>query len=202
MSFADYTALKTTIATDWMHRADLTTATGDFISLFESDFNSEMRVRQMEQETIITSTTGFLVHPTNWLGWKEIRGTSGGVQYELEAASDAVAVRMNAGASPPAANFKVKGTKTYLYPSASAVAFPTTYWEGVALTGGTNWLLTRYPGAYLYGSLLQAVAFVGDDPRVPLWKSAYDGIIERIKQDSRGAEWGNNLEPRHDVPIV
>ncbi len=199
MSFADYTALKTTIASDWLHRADLTTAIGDYIALFESDFNSDMRVRPMETETSQVSTAGYLLHPTSWLSWKEIRGTSGSVQYELEPVTDEIAVRLTAGDTVPARYYKVKGSRTYLYPAASAVTFPCTYYAGVALTGGTNWLLTAYPGAYLYGSLLQATAAIGDDPRVPLWQQAYASILDRIKSDSRKSEWsGQALRMRPD----
>jgi hypothetical protein len=203
MSLADLTALKTAIATDWLHRSDLTTVIGDFITLFESDFNSDMRVRQMETETSQISTAGYLLHPTSWLGWKEIRGTNGGIQYNLEPTSDEIAVKMTAGDTVPAKLYKVKGSRTYLYPAASAVTFPTTYYAGVALTSGTNWLLTAYPGAYLYGSLLQATAAIGDDPRVPLWSAAYSSILERIKADSQKAEWsGQALRMRPDIRVV
>ena len=198
MSFADLTALKTAIASDWLHRADLTTAIGDYITLFESDINSDLRVRQMEAETATISTTGYLLHPTNWLGWKEITGTSGGIAYELEPVTDEVAVNATAGDSVPARYYKVKGTKTYLYPAANAVTFNATYYEGVALTGGTNWLLTRYPNAYLYGALLQAVAAGLDDGRVPLWQEAYRMTLERIRADDRKSAWsGQNLAMRH-----
>lgn len=203
MSLADYTALKTAIANDWLHRADLTTAIGDFIALFEADFNSDMRVRQMETETAQISTSGYLLHPTGWLSWKEIRGTNGGVQYNLEPVTDEVAVKLTAGDTVPARYYKVKGSKTYLYPAASAVTFPSTYYVGVGLTSGTNWLLTAYPGAYLYGSLLQATAAIGDDPRVSLWQSAYTQTLERIKSDSRKSEWsGQVLRMNPDIRVV
>jgi hypothetical protein len=202
MSFADYTALKTAIADDWLHRANISTAIGDFVTLFESDFNSEMRVRQMEAETIITSTAGYLQHPTNWLSWKEIRGTNGGVQYNLQPVTDEIALKLTAGDTVPARYYKVTGSKTYTYPAASAVAFPTKYYEGVALAT-TNWLLTRYPGAYLYGTLLQATAAIGDDPRVPLWSAAYTAILDRIERDSRKAEWsGQALQMHVDYRVV
>ncbi len=201
MSFADYTALKTAIASDWLHRADLTTATGDYIALFESDFNAAVRVRQMEQETTIASTAGYLVLPSNWLEWKEIKGTSGGIKYELESVPDQVAVARTGGDSTLSRMFKVKGTKTYLYPSTGG-NFATTYYEGVALTGGTNWLLTRFPGAYLYGSLLAAVASIGDDPRVPLWQAAYEQTLMKIRADSKRAEYGASPRVSHDTPIV
>ena len=203
MSFADLTAFKAAVASDWLHRSDLTTAIGDYVALFESDFNSEMRVRQMEAETATVSTAGYLLHPTNWLGWKEIRGTNGGVQYELQPVTDEVAVAITAGDSVPARYFKVKGSKTYLYPSASGVTFPATYYEGVALTSGTNWLLTRYPGAYLYGTLLAASTASPDDARIPLWSQALTSIYERIKADSRKAEWsGTALQMRPDRRVV
>lgn len=203
MSLADYTALKAAIASDWLHRADLTTAIGDYISLFEADFNASMRVRQMETETSQISTAGYLLHPTSWLGWKEIRGTNGGVQYHLQPATDEVVTAVTAGDTVPARYYKVKGSRTYLYPAASAVTFPCSYYVGVGLTGGANWLLTAYPGAYLYGSLLQATAAIGDDPRVTLWQQAYLQTLDRIKADSKKAEWsGQALQMRPDYRVI
>jgi hypothetical protein len=203
MSFADLTALKAAIASDWLHRADLTTAIGDFVALFESDFNSTVRARQMEQQTSITSTTGYLTHPTNWLGWKIIKGTSGGVAYTLEPVTDEVAIQRTAGDSVPARLYKVTGDKTYLYPAASGVVFPTTYYEGVGLSAGTNWLLTKYPAAYLYGSLLQATAAISDDPRIPLWVQAYERVLSNIRADSQRSEWsGQALRMNPDSRVV
>jgi hypothetical protein len=203
MSLADYTSLKTAVANDWLHRGDLTSAIGDFVALFESDFNSTVRVRQMETETSQVSTAGYLLHPTNWLGWKEIRGTNGGIQYHLEPVSEEIAVAMTAGDSAPATKYKVKGSRTYLYPSVNGVTFPTTYYEAVGLTSGTNWLLTRYPGAYLYGTLLQATSAIMDDPRVPLWQAAYQQILSKIVSDSKKQEYsGQVLRMRPDFRVV
>lgn len=204
MSFADLTSLKTAIASDWLHRADLTTAIGDFVALFESDFNSTVRVRQMEQQTsIVSHTDGYLVHPTNWLGWKLIKGTSGGVAYTLEPVTDEIAIKRTAGDQVPARLYKVTGDKTYLFPAASVTTFPTTYYEGVGLTSGTNWLLTKYPAAYLYGSLLQATAAISDDPRIPLWVSAYEKVLANIRADSQRSEWsGQVLRMNPDFRVV
>ena len=203
MSFADYTSLKSAVASDWMHRADLTTAIGDYIALFESDFNSQMRVRQMETETSQVSTAGYLTHPTSWLEWKNIRGTQGGVQYSLEPVTDEVGVAITGGDSTPARYYKTTGSRTYLYPSASGVTYPCIYFAGVALTSGTNWLLTAYPGAYLYGTLLQAVAAGMDDARVGLWATAYEAILERIRKDSRrGSFGGQALRMQLDSRVV
>jgi hypothetical protein len=202
MSLGDYTALVGEAAT-WLHRADITTAqVGVFVQLFESDFNAQMRVRQMEQETSQISTAGYLQHPTNWLNWKQIRGTNGGVSYNLEPVTDESAVNLTAGESGPSRLYKVRGSKTYLYPNTGGT-FPATYYEGVALTSGTNWLLSAFPGAYLYGTLLQATAFIVDDPRVSLWQNAYEQNLERIREASRRGEWsGQAMMPNHTVRVV
>jgi hypothetical protein len=212
MSFADYTALKAAIANDWLHRSDMATTIGDAITLFESDFNSSMRVRQMEAQTSVPSTIAFLPHPTNWLGWKEIRLTSGARTYDLTPVTDEIGVIRSLGTNSTSTprSYKVKGARTYTYPPVTAgVTFTTTYWEGVGLTSGTNWLLTQYPGAYLYGALLQCVAAGIDDPRVPLWENALrgqdglGGILGRIRADSKRQEWsGQALQMKPDMQYM
>lgn len=204
MSLADYTGLKASVS-DWLHRADISSQADDFIDLFETKFNSEMRVRQMEQRTQITSTSGYLVHPSNWLSWKYIKCTSGGETYTLEPASDEVLMNLTgdeASSSTPK-YFKVEGTRTYTYPPASGVVFTTCYHEGVSLSSGTNWLLTSYPGAYLYGSLLQANAWSMDDAQVQKWMAAYDIAMEAIRKDSRRSEWqGGPLQMKISGTVV
>lgn len=197
MSLANYTAILGTPA-DWLHRSDLTTAqAADWVDLFESSFNSQMRVRQMETEATYVATSGYVNHPTNWLGWKQITCTYNGSTYNLEPISDEIGVERTYGEGTTSIPryYKVTGDKTYLYPSAPGVSVTTKYYLGVDLTGAsnTNWLLTRYPGAYLYGTLLQATAYTGDDPRIPLWQSALAQTLNEIKADSRKSEWSGQV---------
>lgn len=195
MALSDYTTLKAAIASDWLHRTDLTTAIGDFITLFETEFNSDVRHREMEAQTSLTSTAGYLLHPTNWLGWKQITATDSGSQYNLDPAPDEYAVEavFGEGSTSTPTLYKVRGSRTYLYPTSANVSYSVKYWEGVSLSSGTNWLLTRYPQAYLYGALLKAVKAIGDDPRYPMWKQEYEQTLERIKSDSRKQSWSNQV---------
>ena len=191
MALSNYTEVKAALG-DWLHRSDITSQADDFIDLFESDFNAGMRVRQMEAQTSTPSTAGYLLHPTNWLGWKEIKLATSTHTYHLEPVTDEVAVLETEGEASSATPryYKVKGDRTYLYPPpASAVTFAGTYYEGVALSSTANWLLTRYPGAYLYGGLIQATKYTGDDPRLPMWKMQFGELMQAIKRDSRMAEW-------------
>lgn len=204
MSLADYTGVRVAIINDWLHRSDVSTAQcDDFIDLFESDFNATIRAREMEQVTTLTATDGYLLHPSNWLGWKEIR-TTGGEPYDVDPASDETAMERTSGESAGTTPryYKVSGSRTNLYPAGATGTYKVKYWEGVALSSSTNWLLTRYPGAYLYGGLLQATAFIGDDPRIPLWQQAYGQILQNIKADTLKQSWsGQALTMKPQVVV-
>ena len=45
----------------------------------------------------------------------------------------------------------------------------------------TNWFTQYSPQAMLYGSLLQAMPYLKNDARLPLWKAEYDDIVRVLK---------------------
>ena len=47
----------------------------------------------------------------------------------------------------------------------------------------TNWFTTYAPQALLYGSLLQAMPYIKNDERMPMWQQNYDLIIQTLKQE-------------------
>lgn len=47
----------------------------------------------------------------------------------------------------------------------------------------TNWFTQYAPQAMLYGSLLQAMPFLKNDERTPLWQAQYDKIIATLKTE-------------------
>jgi hypothetical protein len=61
----------------------------------------------------------------------------------------------------------------------------------------TNWLLTKAPDVYLYGSLLQAAPYLQDDARIQVWAGLYKTGIEELQiADERGATSGGVLKSR------
>ena len=54
----------------------------------------------------------------------------------------------------------------------------------------SNWFTQYAPQALLYGTLLQAMPFLKNDERMPMWQSNYDKIIEVLKVENvtRGAD--------------
>lgn len=56
-------------------------------------------------------------------------------------------------------------------------------------TDSTNWLLTNFPDAYLYGALAECEMHVKNDERIALWRSLFDeAIFELNRLDERGRD--------------
>jgi hypothetical protein len=47
----------------------------------------------------------------------------------------------------------------------------------------TNWFTIYAPQALLYGSLLQAMPYIKNDERMPMWQQNYDLIIQTLKAE-------------------
>lgn len=208
MALDAYTSIKTAVASNWMHRADLTATVDDFIDLFESSFNSEMRVRQMERQTSTTSTSGYLVHPAQWLQWKQLRlSQSGGYVNLAPITEESQVTNYGREAAGTPRYYKTIGDKTYLYPTPDTnVTVLGTYYEGVtslSTSQASNWLLAGYPGAYLYGALGEAAPYVADDARVPLWRQKLLETLNRIRNESDRAENGSQVPRiRPDIRVL
>jgi len=65
-----------------------------------------------------------------------------------------------------------------------AYNYEVLYYERVQpldVTNQTNWFTQYAPQAMLYGSLLQAMPFLKNDDRTPMWQAQYDKIIAVLK---------------------
>lgn len=181
---------------NWLKRSDLTTAVlGDMLWLFEKKFNAELRLRNAEGVTTIGITSGYLTHPADWLQWKSITVIQGQYRTALGPLTEENA-SVDYGYSYLGfpRGFVVRGDKTIIYPApgSGTWTYETVYQQAVpALTvsATTNWLLTAYPQAYLYGSLLESTLYNINDERIPLWKSAVDEALFKIEQASKKAKY-------------
>ena len=69
---------------------------------------------------------------------------------------------------------------------ADAYTFEVLYYERVQpldVSNQTNWFTQYAPQALLYGSLLQAMPFLKNDERMPMWRAEYDLIINTLKTE-------------------
>lgn len=68
----------------------------------------------------------------------------------------------------------------------AAYSFEVLYYERVQpldSTNQTNWFTVYAPQALLYGSLLQAMPFLKNDDRIPMWQAQYSAIMQVLKAE-------------------
>jgi hypothetical protein len=69
---------------------------------------------------------------------------------------------------------------------ALAYNFEVIYYERLQpldSSNQTNWFTIYAPQAMLYGSLLQAMPFLKNDERIPMWQGQYDKIVNVLKTE-------------------
>jgi len=67
-----------------------------------------------------------------------------------------------------------------------AYSFEVLYYERnqpLDSTNQTNWFTIYAPQALLYGSLLQAMPFLKNDDRIPMWQAQYQAIMQVLKAE-------------------
>jgi hypothetical protein len=71
---------------------------------------------------------------------------------------------------------------------ALAYDFEVLYYERVQpldSSNQTNWFTIYAPQALLYGSLLQAMPFLKNDDRVPMWQAQYKLIMDILTAEDK-----------------
>lgn len=71
---------------------------------------------------------------------------------------------------------------------AAAYNFEVLYYERIQpldATNQTNWFTIYAPQAMLYGSLLQAMPFLKNDERIPMWQQQYDAIMQTLMAEDK-----------------
>lgn len=69
---------------------------------------------------------------------------------------------------------------------ASSYDFEVLYYERIQpldSSNQTNWFTIYAPQALLYGSLLQAMPFLKNDERIPMWQEQYNAIMQTLKAE-------------------
>jgi hypothetical protein len=63
-------------------------------------------------------------------------------------------------------------------------AYEVLYYERVQpldSSNQTNWFTQNAPQAMLYGTLLQAMPFLKNDERIPMWQAQYTQVVQTLK---------------------
>lgn len=185
MAITDYASLQASVAS-WLHRGDLTTMIPDFIALAESRLSCDLDARSMESRTTLSTTAGnaYLSLPSDMLEMRRLVLQTEPAIVLKYATPDQISADYPMSISGRPSVFAVIGGQAQLAPVPdSSYSIELTYKQrlpALSETNASNWLLTNWPNAYLYGALCAAQPYIANDSRLPtflaLYKEAVDGI--------------------------
>lgn len=197
MALTTFSELKVTIA-DFLNRTDLTNEIPDFIRLAEVGMEREIRHWRMEKRSNASLDTQYSSLPDDFREPVRFIITASEV-HTLEQASPFEISKRRAEASNTSGR-----PELYALLDGSIEVFPTpdtsytlellyyTNIDNLSNSVSTNWLLTNYPDAYLYGSLMHSAPFLAEDQRIQTWSALYQRSINAINAESeRGKTSGS-----------
>jgi hypothetical protein len=185
---------------DWLNRADLTDQLPAFVALSETQFNRDLRVRDMMVRASTTSNLENVDLPADWLEHYSLVVAPGGtpgppLRYISEKESNNVKAEAIMTWDGNPFGYTIIGNSIELVPTpANDVDLRMVYYARIPSLSATtpvNWLITKSPDLYLYSTLMQAAPYLKDDDRLQTWMQLRAALVEGIRLESEAA-----LRPR------
>jgi len=186
-TITDYASLQSQIAA-WLNREDLTAQIPVFIQFVEADINTRLRTREMIVRATATSSAEYVQLPADWLEAINLHIVDG--QQPLRFVTLDEADRINKLQNYTASSFYslMNGAIELVPEPGDDLDIEMIYYGKVpelTTSETTNWLLTKAPDLYLYGSLVHASPFLMDDQRIPTFASMYSTRFEALNDESK-----------------
>jgi hypothetical protein len=197
MAITTYAELKAAIA-DFLNRDDLTAVIPTFISLAEADMQRRVRHWRMEKRSTAELDTQYSAIPTDFVEVIRVYVTSGDTK-PLELISqaellDRKAKSLNTSGTP--AYYAFTAGEIEIYPAPDGTYDVELYYiasiPALSDSSTSNWLLERYPDAYLYGALVHAAPYLNDDARIQVFAALYQSAIDAINAESERSKFGGS----------
>lgn len=191
MALNTYATLKTSIAA-WLMRDDLTAVIPDFVTLAEADMFQRLRLRCMlTRATTTIGSDGYEELPTDFL--QMYRLVLDGIEMEF-APTALMAGYLLDYAGDPQTFYCITGEQIQFAPASGANPglLEMSYYakpDALSDTNPSNRILEASPAIYLYGSLIQAAPYLGDDARVQTWGQLYTQACDVLQQADDAAEF-------------
>jgi hypothetical protein len=182
---------------DTLNRQDLTSVIPDFTMLATKRIERDLsRLRHPSSITRSTASAvdNYIPLPSDFVSIYQLleQDTSITIDYISPDQSKAV---MAAQSYTPRNNSKayyytIIGNQLRVYPPIGVntpLLLDLWYFSQLTPLNNTynsNWVLTRYPDLYLYGSLVHSAPYLKADDRIQVWESAYQTILKDIEVEA------------------
>src|SRR5580765_1017949 len=166
----------------------------DYTTMFQADANSRLRVLPMKTSVLLTTTLGDVALPSDYLLWRTV----------LPKFANTVPVRpmfappfdeidyVHPAYLPPVGRgftrlFTIEGSTFKVRPvDDRADAYEFHYYQKIPTLVGSdtssNWLLSEYPNAYLFGLMTEAAGQGRNAEMAQLYKARRDEVFQEIIQ--------------------
>lgn len=194
-TIVDYDSLVLAIA-DWLAREDLMPRIPVFIQMFENWWAREARIEDHYTEATFTpGVDGMIDLPSDFAALDSVTLISGGASWPLSPVTKNYASGLGSGGVPT--HFRIIGRKLKPVPTGTGTIEVGYYAKLTRLTPSnqTNWLISAWPEAYLWGSLLQASTFIHDLEGVSFWGQALAGVRDSITSMDNSRWVGAQMRP-------
>lgn len=187
MTIASYSDLLTEMG-NWLNRTDLSAEIPTFIQLFETRMNRRLRNpdQQITTTQTITGATSYPILPP----MRQVKHVHIGGTPRIELAymtHEEWRVAYPNDNSGDAQAYTIVGNFIFPQPIPASGTLVIIGYNTLASLGTgntTNWLLNDHPDAYLFGSLCEAAAYLRDDERLTVWKSAWEEVLGEIEAEA------------------
>jgi len=169
-----------------------------FIDLAEADMSRRVRHWRMEKRSTADLDTQYSTLPTDFYEPIRLSITSGNThRLELVSQGEMMDKRMrglNTAARPKYYALTDGTIEVYPTPDTTYTLEMVYYSKIIPLDNinTSNWLLTYFPDAYLYGTLMHSAPYLGEDARMQVWSALYEKAIDGINADSDKAKFGGS----------
>ena len=212
---SSYSTLATAVQ-DYLHQTQVGVSAGNLDYLcaeVEQEMNARLRVRRMMTAVTPTvSAAGVVTLPTGWGGWVRFVCRDGNTEWDLDLLAPEKTTEVSSlygDEGVPKA--LITGATTRIWPYTDGdYTFTAVYYLRVpelSTGAATNWVITNYPMAYLFGCLAAARGFVQDDTpalasRFDLWDRRFKRVLDQIEaEDARDFDARKNASLAPDTSL-
>lgn len=201
MAISTYSELKSAVA-DWLNRSDLSAVIPSFISLAEAQFQRDERLRTRDSVVRATATLDeqYEALPADYIEMVnfQVNGQEPFQRLQFLTLNQMDEYKRSFTSPGVPKYYTIVGNQIEMLPIPASPGYQgeMVYYAKIpplSDTNTTNWLLTKHPDVYLYGTLVQTAPYLKDDERVGTWANLYERALGDIAVSAERAMFAGSV---------
>jgi hypothetical protein len=153
---------------DNLARSDFQSLFPVYVKIFESKFNTSVRIAEMEVAATLDVTNGVATLPSGFLELRNVQGQESNPTYYLSG-------------------------NNIVFTTGSPETVDVLYYSklpALVADSDSNWLLLGYPHLYMYGVTAELGIPLQDSSIIQINKALYESALGELKDADLGRRWG------------